>query len=290
MENILDALQKADIKVEHEVSGRKLSTFQAGGNVRNLLLPKNIEELQTCLRLLRHSRYHVIGGGSNTLISDFGLEWVICTRNMKGLRISGDEMVSAAGEMLPQLSKAALEHALSGLEFGSGIPATVGGALRMNAGAYGQDMAGVVTSAVVVTADEVKTSDKAALGLRYRDSQVSGVVAEVTFRLTPKATKEIAAKMEDMQTARAANTPRQPSLGCVFKAASGVPAAKLIQGCGLKGTRIGQAQLSGVHCNYIVNTQGATARDYLRLVDVVKSAVHERYGINLEEEFIHIHD
>ena len=290
MNDVLSALASAGITVEHEVSGRKLSTFGAGGDVHNLVLPRNAAELQICLRLLAGTRYHVLGGGSNTLISDFGLQWVVCTRNMKGLCIEGNIMVAAAGEMLPMLSKAALEHGLSGLEFGSGIPATVGGALRMNAGAYGQDMAGVVTGAVVVTADEIKTVDKAALKLRYRDSQIAGVVAEVSFRLTAKAPADIAAKMEDMQTARAANTPRQPSLGCVFKAASGVPAAKLIQGCGLKGTRIGQAQLSGVHCNYIVNTQGATARDYLRLVDVVKSAVYSRYGVYLEEEFIHLHD
>lgn len=290
MEDVLQALLAAGIPVEYEVSGRKLSTFQAGGDVHHLLLPRTADELQTCLRLLSSRRYHVLGGGSNTLISDFGLEWVICTRRLKGVRVDGCEMVAAAGEMLPALSKEALEHGLSGLEFGSGIPATVGGALRMNAGAYGQDMAGVVTEAVVVTADEIKTVDKASLKLRYRDSQIAGVVAEVHFRLTEEDPAKIAAKIEDMQTARAANTPRQPSLGCVFKAASGVPAAKLIQGCGLKGTRIGQAQLSGVHCNYIVNTQGATARDYLRLVDVVKSAVYNRYGVYLEEEFVHMHD
>ena len=290
MDTVSEALAKAGIRVDHGVPGRKLSTFAAGGDVLNLLLPKDIEELQCCLRLLSGVRYHVLGGGSNTLISDFGLEWVLSTRYLRGVTFDGDVMVAYAGEMLPSLSQAACDRGLSGLEFGCGIPATIGGAIRMNAGAYGQDMAAIVTSATVVTADSVDETDKAALGLRYRDSRLKGVVAKVTCRLTPRDPADIAAAMDNMRTARAANTPRQPSLGCVFKAASGVPAAKLIQGCGLKGTRIGQAQVSGVHCNYIVNSQGATARDYLRLVDVVKSAVYERYGVLLEEEFVHMHD
>lgn len=290
METISDALNRAGIRVEHDVSGRKLSTFAAGGDVRNLVMPKTIEELQQSLRILAPVRYHVLGGGSNSLISDFGLDWVLSTRDMKGIEIENDAVRAMAGEMLPALSAAATERGLSGLEFASGIPATVGGALRMNAGAYGQDMAAVVINATVVTAQTVEVVEKAALGLRYRDSRIKGVVGAVTFRLTAKDKNEIAATVENMRVSRSANSPRQPSLGCVFKAASGVPAAKYIQGCGLKGTKIGQAQVSGVHCNYIVNMQGATARDYLRLVDVVKSAVYERYGVYLEEEFVHLHD
>lgn len=290
MEELLQQLQQAGIAVEQDVSARRLSTFGSGGIVRNLVLPADSAQLYTAMCLLQKERYHVLGGGSNTLISDFGLNWVLCTRRLCGITVEGDVIRAGAGVMLPALSRAACEHGLMGLEFACGIPGTVGGALRMNAGAYGQDMADTVQSATVVTAEGVRIIGKAELGLRYRDSNIQGVVSEVRFVCTPGPIDRIESAMRDMQTARAAHQPHQPSLGCVFKAAGGVPAAKLIQGCGLKGTRIGQAALSGVHCNFIVNTSGATSRDYLRLVDVVKQAVYRRYGVNLEEEFVHMHD
>lgn len=287
--DLLSALQDAGVEVQHDVSARKLSTFAAGGMVRHLALPATISQLQACLRILPRT-VHVLGGGSNTLVSDFGLEWVLCTRSLRGIEVSGTRIRAMAGEMLPNLSREAQAHGLSGLEFASGIPGTVGGALRMNAGAYGQDMAGSVVSTTLVTEAEVREADKASLALRYRDSRIVGVVAAVTFECAPKAPSAVLATMQDMQSARAAAQPHQPSLGCVFKASGGVSAAKLIQGCGLKGTRIGQAAVSGVHCNFIVNMGGATSRDYLRLVDVVKSSVYDRYGVYLEEEFVHMHD
>ena len=290
MEGLSEALQQEGIAVEHEVSARKLSTFAAGGMVQNLVLPADVAQLQAAIRLLSSVRYHVLGAGSNTLISDFGLEWVLSTRALKGIAVEGQTIRAAAGESLPNLAKAALEASLTGLEFCAGIPATVGGALKMNAGAYGQDMSHTVESALVVDAEGVRRVDKVDLGLRYRGSTIAGVVAEVSFRCAVAERTAIANTIRDMQSARAATQPHQASLGCVFKAAGGIPAAKLIQGCGLKGTRIGQAAVSGVHCNFIVNTGGATARDYLRLVDVVKRAVHDRYGIYLEEEFVHLHD
>ena len=286
----MQALQSAEIYVESDVSARKLSTFAAGGMVQRLVLPADVRQLQCAMRIMRPVRYHVLGGGSNSLVSDFGLAWVLSTKRLKGITVSGDRLVAAAGETLPALAKAACAEGLGGVEFAAGIPGTVGGALKMNAGAYGETMADTVEYATVVTADEVRQVPKNELHLRYRSSQIGGVVAEVGFVLPPKDRGAIEATIRDMQTARAAAQPHQASLGCVFKAAGGVAAAKLIQGCGLKGTRIGGAQVSGVHCNFIVNMGGATARDYLRLVDVVKKAVYERYGVYLEEEFVHLHD
>lgn len=290
MDDLLRALSDAGIAVEEDVSARKLSTFAAGGMVHHLVLPTDAASLHTAIRLMQGVRYHVLGGGSNTLISDFGLEWVLCTRRMRGTSVDGLVVRAGAGEMLPALARTAADHGLGGLEFACGIPGTVGGALRMNAGAFGQAMSDTVMSATVVDSEGAHVVCKDELHLRYRDSTIRGIVADVTFACAPKETRQVEATMRDMQAARAQRQPHQPSLGCVFKAAGGTPAAKLIQGCGLKGTRIGQAQLSGIHCNFIINAGGATARDYLRLVDVVKVAVHERYGVYLEEEFVHMHD
>lgn len=290
MDDLLQALQAAGIRVEHEVSARRLSTFAAGGMVSHYVLPATPEQLQRSMQLLSSTHYHVLGGGSNTLVGDFGLQWVIGTRALLGIRREGTFVECAAGEMLPNLAKFACANGLAGVEFACGIPGTVGGALRMNAGAYGQDMSQTVQRAVVVTAEGICTVDKQQLQLRYRASSIVGVVASVTFALRESSPEEVERTQQDMQAARHATQPHQASLGCVFKAAGGVPAAKYIVGCGLRGTKIGQAQVSGVHANFIVNMGGATARDYLRLVDVVKKAVYERYGVNLQEEFVHMHD
>lgn len=290
MEETAIRLQDMGVRVETGVSARKLSTFGAGGMVRYLVLPATCEQLQTCLRLLSSVRYHVLGAGSNTLISDFGLQWVVCLRDLVGIEPIGDLLQVGAGVSLPVLAKYALSIGKTGLEFASGIPASVGGALKMNAGAYSQDMASVVDSAYLVTADGGNWVDKERLQLRYRASSFAGIAAKVRFRLASADPDKIAAKMEDMRVSRARRQPHLPSLGCVFKAVSGTPAAKYIEGCGLKGTRIGQAQISGLHCNFIVNMGGATSRDYLRLAEKAKDAVYQRYGVQLQEEFIHIHD
>ena len=290
MDDCLRQLLDRGVEVQHEVSARRLSTFGAGGMVANLVLPKDETQLSDAMRILQSTRYHVLGGGSNTLISDFGLQWVVCLRAFVGATVDGNVLTACCGEPLPALSKLAFEHGLGGLEFASGIPALAGGALRMNAGAYGQDMAAIVDGAYLVDHTGGQWVSKEALHLRYRASTFSGVAAKVRFVLTPSDPVAIQAKMEDMRLQRGRHQPHQPSLGCVFKASGATPAAKYIEACGLKGTRLGQAQVSGVHCNFIVNMGGATARDYLRLADKVRSAVYERYGVLLEQEFVHLHD
>lgn len=289
MEILLQQLQDNGIAVQHEVSARKLSTFGAGGMVHNLVLPATDDQLAVALGLLGN-KAHILGAGSNTLISDFGLMWVVSLRAMADLVVEDNCILAGAGALLPALSQCATRHGLAGLQFASGIPASVGGALRMNAGAYGQDMAAVVDSAYLVTAQGGRWVGKEALGLRYRGSTLDGVATKVRFRLQREDPDAIAAVVEDMRLNRARHQPHQPSLGCVFKAVNGVPAAHYIEGCGLKGTRLGGAQVSGVHCNFIVNMGGATSRDYLRLADKVKSAVYARYGVWLQNEFVHLHD
>ena len=290
MDTIFDELRQRGVEVQQEVSARKLSTFGAGGMVHNLVLPADEEQLAYALSLLQGTRYHILGAGSNTLISDFGLQWVIALRAIDGIQVQDNLLTAGAGVMLPALSAAATAHGLGGLQFASGIPASVGGALRMNAGAYGQEMAAVIKEAYLVGPQGGRWVGKEGLGLRYRGSDWDGVAAKVRFRLQPADPAEIAKTVEDMRLQRARHQPHQPSLGCVFKAACGVPAAHYIEGCGLKGTRIGGAQVSGVHCNFIVNVGGATARDYLRLADKVKNAVYARYGVWLQNEFVHLHD
>ena len=186
------------------------------------------------------------------------------------------------------LAVAARDAGLSGVENVSGIPSSVGGAVRINAGSYGSEIFDVLVSATLVSREgEVRTAAAAAIAHGYRWTslcETGDVVAEARFRLSKKPPAEIAARMAEVAAKRRDALPKQPNAGSIFKNPPGLFAGKLLEECGLKGRRVGGAEVSPVHANVIVNTGGATAEDVKRLMEEMKKAVRERFGVELQPE------
>ncbi len=262
-----------------------MSTFMSGGFIDYVIYPKSLEEAVFALQILEGYEYHVLGNGSNSLISDNGLGVVLCTKRMKGITAEDNKIIANCGESLTSLASAALKRSLQGLEFAVGIPASVGGAVCSNAGAFGEDMAGILESVTIYSNGKLVEKTPAELKMRYRSCSLhNGVVLRCVLSLKSGSKELIEKRMRDNLAYRRNTQPNAPSLGSVFKRVNGVSPAVYIQGVGLKGARIGNAQISGVHCNFIVNLGGATSRDYLRLLEQAKNKVYENYGIVLENE------
>ena len=233
----------------------------------------------------------VMGNGSNLLVSDEGIEGVVLKIETTAPPASGEagEIVCPAGLPVKKLCLFARDQALSGLEFAFGIPGTVGGGVYMNAGAYGGQMADVLTGVTVVTrTGETREAAAEELELGYRHSvlmKTGGVVTEARFRLTSDKREFIAARMEDYLSRRREKQPLEyPSAGSFFKRPPGHFAGTLIEACGLKGKRVGGAQVSEKHAGFLINTGGATCADILELSRQVREIVYERTGVRLEPE------
>lgn len=284
-EELLQQLKEKEIYVEKDVSGRTLSTFMSGGFVDYVIYPQSIDEMVFVLNTLDEYEYHVLGNGSNSLISDNGLSVVVCTRRIKGISLEGNRIIANCGESLTSIANFALEKELKGLEFAVGIPATLGGAVCSNAGAFGEDMSGVLESVILFSNGKLVVKTPAELRMGYRSCSLQGgIVLQCVISLKKGSREFIEKRMRDNLAYRRNTQPNAPSLGSVFKRVNGVSPAVYIQGVGLKGARLGNAAVSGVHCNFIVNLGGAATRDYLRLMEQVKSKVYDRYGIVLENE------
>lgn len=273
------------------------TSFKIGGAADLFLKPKTSEEL--CALVVEAKRknlpFFILGNGSNLLVSDKGIEGaVICTTAMNGLRMVGEnEIFAEAGATLAALCRFARDHALSGLEFAYGIPGSVGGALYMNAGAYGGDMSMVVTSAQSITVTgELVTRSAGELGLGYRKSifeENGEIITGVTLRLKKGNPEEITEAMDTFMGKRKASQPLEyPSAGSTFKRPTGYFAAALIDGCGLKGLTVGGAQVSEKHAGFVINRSGATCEDVLALVREIQKIVKEREKVDLETEIIFV--
>ena len=233
----------------------------------------------------------VMGNGTNLIVGDKGIRGVVVKLkdNMSGCRIEGEYIIAQAGILLSRLSRIALEHELTGLEFAEGIPGTLGGAVTMNAGAYGGEMRMVVESTEYLTGEgKVVTLDHSRHCFGKRSSYIQsdgGTVLETRLRLKEGKSTEIKAKMEEFASLRRAKQPLDmPSAGSVFKRPDGFFAGKLVQDCGLKGYRIGGAEVSCLHCGFIVNRGSATSADVIALIKHIQSAVLERFGVELQTE------
>ena len=269
------------------------TTFRIGGPADYFVTPTSAEEIgnviETCRK--RDVPYYVMGNGSNLLVGDKGFRGVIIQifKAMKEIRVEGNRIYAQAGALLSKVAAAACEAELTGIEFASGIPGTLGGAVRMNAGAYGGEMRDVVERVLHVTPEgEESSASGEALEFAYRHSRYTGtrdVITGVEFRLEPGDLAQIAAKMEELMGRRKEKQPYDmPSAGSVFKRPQGAFAAALIEECGLKGRSVGGAQVSPKHAGFIVNTGGATCQDVLDLVGQVQEEVYEKKGIRLEME------
>lgn len=228
----------------------------------------------------------VLGRGTNTLISDDGYRGVVVsTAKLTGVEVSGDTIRAQCGASLAGVARIAREHSLSGLEWAVGIPGSIGGALVTNAGAWGGCIGDVLEGATVFLDKERYVSSKE-LGLSYRHSEVEhlGTVGEVTIRLRRGSQKDIEDREREYIIKRLSTQPKGYSLGCVFKACNGISAGYYIDKSGLKGARIGGAVVSEIHAGFILNTGGATQRDYCELIRHVEKTVEEKFGIRLERE------
>ncbi len=273
------------------------TTFRVGGPAEMFLKIRSAGELQKLLTFFCESgtKYFVVGNGSNLLVSDEGYDGVILhiADGFQEIRIANEKITAQAGVLLGRTASAALEHSLTGLEFASGIPGSVGGGVVMNAGAYEGEMSQVVGRVKGITPEgkEIEFANEE-LDYGYRKSILKRkkiVVTEVEFRLFGGMRKEISAKMADFAERRRVKQPLEyPSAGSTFKRPEGYFAGKLIMDAGLRGMSVGGAQVSEKHCGFIINKGGATAADIRRLMNMVQERVRERFGVELEPEVIYL--
>ena len=272
---------------------RKHCTFRCGGNADLYVMPGSIEELSSVVKACRENDYPfmVIGNGSNILVKDQGYKGAIIEVNnrINSVDVIGDEIVADAGAKLSSVAMAAYENDLAGFEFAHGIPGNVGGAVVMNAGAYGGEIKDVIKWAKVLTEDgEVVTLNAEELELGYRTSIVQKknmIVLQMCIKLDLGSQEEIALIMQMFMQKRKAKQPLEyPSAGSTFKRPEGYFAGKLIEDAGLRGYQVGGAMVSEKHCGFVINYDNATATDILQLMDDVKATVKEQFDVELEPE------
>lgn len=288
---LLEASFGADVLLDEPLS--RHTTFAVGGPADFLVQPNDAQGVKAALEAARAAQApcHVLGCGSNVLVADAGLRGLVVKigPRMAQVRIEGNLVHAQAGATNEQVAQAALEAGLSGYEFASGIPGSIGGAAIMDAGAYDGEFRDVGVSATCLTPEgevvEVP-AEQAAWGYRHSMMMDAGyLVLEATLRLKPGDRDEIRARMNDLAQRRASKQPLElASAGSTFKRPEGHFAGKLIQEAGMRGHRVGGAQVSPKHCGFVVNTGGATAADVLQVIRDVQEAVLRTSGVALEPE------
>jgi UDP-N-acetylmuramate dehydrogenase len=289
---IPDALRGPGIAVREgePLAGR--TTLRIGGPARLLAEVSDADALARVLRFASAEGLPVLvlGKGSNLLVPDAGFPGIVVVLGgaFRETRVEGTEIVAGGGVSLMALAVAARDAGLSGVENVSGIPSSVGGAVRINAGSYGSEIFDVLVAATLVSpAGEIRTAAAAAIAHGYRWTslcETGDVVAGARFHLSPKSPTEIAARMAEVAAKRRDALPKQPNAGSIFKNPPGLFVGRLLEECGIKGRRVGGAEVSTVHANVIVNTGGATAEDVKALMTEMKKAVKDRFGIELQPE------
>lgn len=278
--------------IEHEWMGRHTS-FRVGGPADLFVEPANDEELRQVVDFARKegTPFFVTGNGSNLLVSDDGFRGMILHigKQLSAVTVEGNIICAQAGATLAQIAKSALDHGLTGFEFAAGIPGTLGGAVAMNAGAYGGEMKQVILHARVMTPEgEIFTLSADELDLSYRHSVIfekDYIVLSASLQLTPGDAQEIRAKMDELAHARKEKQPLEfPSAGSTFKRPEGYFAGKLIQDAGLKGYTVGGAQVSEKHSGFVINRGGAEATEIAFLIRQVQKKVKKQFGVSLETE------
>ncbi len=289
---LLAELKKYKIEYKENFNLKERTTFRIGGTCELALFPKSAEEIAICVSVLDNAEQKlcVIGNASNTLFADKELELcVVFTAGAKRSKIEGARIFAEAGVALPQLSGAACNAGLTGLEFACGIPASIGGAVFMNAGAYGGAMENVVvrSRAYDRKSGSVVTLENHEFGYRnsiYKKDK-SLICLEVLMELEAGDSDIIREKMRELLENRRQKQPLQyPSAGSYFKRPQGDFAGRLIELCGLKGARVGGAAVSEKHAGFIINADNATFQDVMRLEELVVKAVMKHTGVELKRE------
>lgn len=269
------------------------TTFRIGGPAELFLVPKSTEEIAGIFKICREEGipWFVLGNGSNLLVSDKGYQGVVIQlyKGFGEVKVQGCQITAQAGALLSQIAAAAREESLTGFEFAGGIPGTLGGAVVMNAGAYGGEMKDVIKEVTVLTRKgEIRTLQAEELAMGYRTSAIKEagyIVLSAVLSLEKGDKEQIKARMQELAGMRSSKQPLQyPSAGSTFKRPEGYFAGKLIMDSGLRGYQVGGAQVSEKHCGFVINTGNATARDVRNLMADVQRIVEEKYGVKLEPE------
>jgi len=265
------------------------STFRIGGPARFFVVVKNKEEILEAVKFAKEKNlpYFVFGNGSNILFRDEGYNGVAIKIQNSKLKIQNSTVTAGAGVLLSEAIMKSTDAGLTGLEWGIGIPGTVGGCVAGNCGAFGKSISESVKK--IKTLD--KEYSKEECGFCYRDSKFKNIdnkeiILEIELELEKSNKEKIKQEIKNNLMQRKNRIPSYPSVGCVFKNPKPLSAGKLIEQCGLKGTRIGGAQVSEIQANFIVNLDNATSKDVLELIKLCKQKVKEKFNIDLEAEIV----
>lgn len=283
------------INPEHILIDEELKNHtytKLGGKADFFVTPSTVEEVQEIIRYANKTEipFTLLGNGSNVIVRDGGIRGLVLSlKKFIGIKREGNKVIAESGARIIDASQFALSEHLTGLEFACGIPGTVGGALYMNAGAYGGEVKDCLESALVVdSAGDVHRLSADAFDLAYRTSNIAEkgyIVLEATFSLEIGDYHEIKAVMNDLTYKRESKQPLEyPSCGSVFKRPPGYFAGKLIQDSELQGKGVGGAEVSTKHAGFIVNKNNATATDYISVIEMVQREVKEKFGVDLERE------
>lgn len=271
---------------------KRYTAWKIGGPADALLEPKTSDELVDAVKAARENDVPVtvLGGGTNVLVRDGGIRGLTIrlAKSLTNVEIEGTSVVADAGVLYPVLANTTAARGLAGLEFATGIPGTVGGAVYMNAGAYGSETVEVLDWADVFRDGEVVRMKNEDLHLSYRRSILHDhpdwLVLRAGYTLQPGDAETLKARIKEFRAQRMNGSPSKPSCGSTFKRPPGDFPGRVIEAAGLKGARVGNLEVSPVHANYLVNLGGGTAEDALKLIELVKSTVREKLGVELESE------
>ena len=291
-EELRSIIAASDVFVDEKMCDH--TTFRIGGCADVFVIPRSIREATDVVRLLlaRKVPYTVIGNGSNILVSDSGYRGCIVCMGADDIRVDGTTVTAGAGALLARTARYAYENALTGMEFASGIPGSVGGAVAMNAGAYGSEMKDVITSVRLfdTRSEQVICFSNDEMRFAYRTSIVKTeplIVLEATFELKHGDRQQIRETMDELSARRRTKQPLEyPSAGSTFKRPEGYFAGKLIEDAGLKGYKVGEAAVSDRHCGFVINCGNASASDVVSLIRQIRQRVDERFGVMLEPEIV----
>ena len=286
-------------RILFQQSMKEYTTFRVGGEAECLVLIRAEEELAQILPYLNQieQEYFILGNGSNLLVGDKGYRGVVLKLDgpMEQIAVDGMCITAKAGALLSRVAVTAKENGLTGLEFAAGIPGSIGGGVVMNAGAYDGEMKQIVEAVRVMDCDgQITTLDNDTMEFGYRTSIIKNrpfVVLEVIMRLAEGNREQIGARMEELAQLRRSKQPLEyPSAGSTFKRPEGYYAGKLIMDAGLRGYRIGGAQVSDKHCGFVINTGKATAADIREVIEEVQERVKARFHVSLEPEVVFLGD
>lgn len=278
------------LEIKENIDGKRISFFGSGGILRYLVYPRNYIQLLWVVDCIE--KFNILGRCSNTLISDDGSkDIIISTKRLNNISVKGDLIYAESGATIRDLSNIAKEFNLSGMERLRGIPGSLGGAIVMNAGAFGANMAGIIDYVDVIIDNRIEKLFVKDLGFGYRKSKLinnRGIVLGASIKLVNGNIDNIRLEEDKYTKLRIMKQPNGKSLGSVFMAYNGIPAAKYIEALNIKGMEIGGACLSEKHCNFIINKKNAKTKDYITLARYIQDKVYEKFNIMLRTELKYI--